>query len=139
MTTTNKTKTLIGAAAMATALALGATGASARGVEDCSLAWGQAVRSYLTQNRTKGPEDAAFRAACEIETGGDKAKARVEAVLIGVTTLVKLDPKGCARFLESYVGSREGQPTCTKAAQSPNDTDGLRKMIQDSIPAKHGK
>jgi len=134
---TNKNKTLLGAAAMATALAFGATGpASARGVEDCSLAWGQAVRSYLTQNRTKGPEDAAFRAACQIETGGDKAKARVEAVLIGVQTLVKLDPKGCARFLESYVGSRDGTSICTKASSAPNDADGLRKMIETTIPPK---
>src|SRR5262245_25107151 len=55
---------------------------AARGVEDCQLAWGQAVRSYLTQNRTKGPEDAAFKPACELESKGDKSGARIEAVLI---------------------------------------------------------
>ena len=99
MTTTNRThshsakKALIALAASAVVGTVGAGAAEARGVEDCQLAWGQAVRSYLTQNRTKGPEDVVFRPACTIESQGDKAKARVEAVVIGVQALVKLDAK----------------------------------------------
>src|SRR5262249_37139860 len=69
----------------------------AREPEECQLAWGQAVRSYLTQNRTKGPEDAVFAPACELEAKGKKDEARVEAAIIGVKALAKLDPKGCAR------------------------------------------
>lgn len=138
MTKTNA-KTIAGLAAMTGAVALSALfagPAEARGVEDCQLAWGQAVRSYLTQNRTKGPEDVVFKAACTIEAQGDKAKARVEAVVIGVQALVKLDPKGCQRFLTSYVEAREPEAICTKAQQSPDDADGLRQMIERSIPAK---
>lgn len=138
MTKTN-TKTMLGLAAMATAAVLGtftASPAQARGVEDCQLAWGQAVRSYLTQNRTKGPEDVIFKPACSIESSGDKPKARVEAVVIGVQALVKLDPKGCARFLQSYVEAREPQAICNKAQNSPDDVDGLRRLVEQSIPAK---
>lgn len=134
------TKTKIALVALSAAAVLGAFSApafAARGVEDCQLAWGQAVRSYLTVNRTKGPEDTVFRPACTIESQGDKAKARVEAVVIGVQTLVKLDPKGCARFLQSYVEAREPQAICSKAQNNPEDVDGLRQMISQSIPAKH--
>ncbi len=138
--TKTNTKTLLGLAAMATAAVLGtftASPAEARGVEDCQLAWGQAVRSYLTQNRTKGPEDVVFKPACTIESSGDKSKARVEAVVIGVQELVKLDPKGCARFLQSYVEAREPQVICNKAVSSPEDVEGLRRLVTQSIPSKH--
>jgi hypothetical protein len=142
VTTTNRThshsakKALIALAASAVVGTVGAGAAEARGVEDCQLAWGQAVRSYLTQNRTKGPEDVVFRPACTIESQGDKAKARVEAVVIGVQALVKLDAKGCARFLESYVEAREPQAICNKAQQTPDDVDGLRRLVETSIPSK---
>ena len=106
--------------------------AQARGVEDCQLAWGQAVRSYLTQNRTKGPEDQSFRPACEIEASGDKPKARIEAVLIGARALARLDPKGCKRFMEVYVQSKEPEKVCTEAGG--DDSEGLRRLITDSMP-----
>src|SRR5579862_6922799 len=75
--------------------------ATAREKGDCILAWGQAVRSYLTQNRTKGPEDETFGPACDLESKGKKDEARVEAVVIGAKALAKLDMKGCQRFMES--------------------------------------
>ncbi|MCC7382851.1 MAG: hypothetical protein IT384_13525 [Deltaproteobacteria bacterium] len=119
------------------AFALGAwpRAAEARGVEDCMLWWAQAVRSYLTQNRTQGPEDEIFRPACEIEGKGDKAKARIEAVLLGARSLSKLDPRGCERFLEVYVQSKEPQKICAEAAGEAGDA-ALRKLIASTIPDK---
>jgi hypothetical protein len=106
--------------------------AYARSVEDCALAWGQAVRSYLTQNRTKGPDDETFKAACEMESS-DKSRARVEAVLIGTKALAKLDPRGCAKFLESYVEANGPAKLCDAALKGTDDGT-LRKMIGDSLP-----
>ena len=107
--------------------------AEARAPEDCALAWGQAVRSYLTQNRTKGPEDEVFKAACEIEGRGDKAAARIEADLIGTKALAKLDPRGCTRFLEIYVEAQRPNEICQAAVQGRDD-EALRKMIAGAVP-----
>jgi hypothetical protein len=108
--------------------------AEAREPEECQLAWGQAVRSYLTQNRTKGPEDSTFAPACELESQGKKDDARIEAAIIGVKALAKLDPKGCARFMESYMSSSRPKDVCDTALG--DDTVGLRKLIVDSIPPR---
>lgn len=112
-----------------------AVSAEARAPEDCALAWGQAVRSYLTQNRTKGPEDEVFKPACEIEARGDKAGARIEAVLIGTKALAKLDPRGCARFLEVYVEASGPNEICQAAVQGQDD-EALRKKIASAVPPK---
>jgi hypothetical protein len=108
--------------------------AEAREPEECQLAWGQAVRSYLTQNRTKGPEDAVFAPACELESKGQKDEARVEAAIIAARALAKLDPRGCSRFMESYMSSNRPKDVCDTAAG--DDTSALKKMIMDSIPAR---
>jgi hypothetical protein len=108
--------------------------AEAREPEECQLAWGQAVRSYLTQNRTKGPEDAVFAPACQIESSGKKDEARVEAAMIGAKALAKLDPRGCQRFMESYMESSKPKDVCDAALQG--DEAALRKIITDSVPAK---
>jgi hypothetical protein len=118
-----------GAALLVSSFALGGA-ALARDTEDCQTKWGGAVRSYLTQNRTKGPEDSAFKPACEMEKS-DKPKARVEAVLIGVKSLAKLDAKGCERFVESYVGASEPAKICQAAG---GDDEALRKLISSSLP-----
>lgn len=115
-----------------------ASTAFARTVEDCSLAWGQAVRSYLTQNRTKGPEDEVFKPACEIEAQGDKGKARVEAVLIGTKALAALDPRGCAKFLEVYVEASGPEALCAAAGKGKDDA-ALRKMISEALPPPPAK
>lgn len=108
--------------------------AEAREPEECQLAWGQAVRSYLTQNRTKGPEDAVFAPACEMEAQGKKDEARIEAAVIGAKALARLDAKGCARFMESYMSSTRGKDVCDQAMQE--DPAALRKLIVESIPAR---
>jgi hypothetical protein len=108
--------------------------ADAREPEECQLAWGQAVRSYLTQNRTKGPEDAVFAPACQLEAQGKKDDARVEAVIIGSKALAKLDPRGCQRFMESYINSSKPKDVCDAALQG--DEAVLRKLITDSMPAR---
>ncbi|MFO0728654.1 MAG: hypothetical protein U1E65_33060 [Myxococcota bacterium] len=110
--------------------------ALARTVDDCALAWGQAARSYLTQNRTKGPEDQVFRSACQLESN-DKDKARVEAILAGTKSLVKVDKAGCRRFLESYVQAQESDKICDAAAG--NDDASTRKLIVDNIPPRKSK
>lgn len=113
------------------------TRAEAREPEECQLAWGQAVRSYLTQNRTKGPEDAVFAPACELESKGQKDEARIEAAIIGARALARLDPRGCARFMESYMSSNRGKDVCDSAGSE--DTSALRKLIIDSIPPRPAK
>ena len=118
--------------------ALAAATAEARDAETCMQLWGKAVRSYLTQNRTQGPDDEVFRPACEIE-GSDKDKARIEAVLIGTRALAKLDPRGCAKFLDIYVEAKGSKQICDRAATSPDDADGLRKLIAESVPPRKKK
>ena len=108
------------------------TDAQAREVEECQQWWGQAVRSYLTRNRTKGPEDDVFKTACELEAKGDKAEARIEAITIGVRELATLDIKGCKRFMKLYVGSTIPDPVCEAAGS--DDYNGLRKLVATSIP-----
>lgn len=115
-------------------LASAASTAEARDPEECQLAWGQAVRSYLTQNRTKGPEDSVFAPACELENKGQKDEARIEAAIIGARALAKLDPRGCARFMENYMSSNRPKDVCDTAAG--DDTSALKKMIMDSIPPR---
>jgi hypothetical protein len=108
--------------------------AQAREPEECQLAWGQAVRSYLTQNRTKGPEDSVFAPACQLEAEGKKDEARVEAAIIGVKALAQLDPKGCQRFMESYMSSNRPKDVCDTARG--DDVAALRKLIMSTIPAR---
>jgi hypothetical protein len=111
--------------------------AEARDLEDCMLKWHRAVASYLTQNRTSYGQDenmGQFESACQIEQRGDKKAARIDAVMVGVRALMKLDPRGCQRFMEFYVGATDPEAACN-AAQEPNEK--LRKVIEDSIPAKH--
>ncbi len=125
--------------------------AQARDLDSCQTAWSQAVRSYLTKNRKAGPDGkvpkdideaelaaqawaATFRSACQLEAGGQKAEARVEAAAIGVEVLAKLDPRGCARFLEYYMQSTRGNDICSAAGTM--DSAELRRQIESSIPRK---
>lgn len=128
------TAVFVGAAGLIGALSVPAF---ARQSEDCQLAWGQAVRSYLTQNRNKGPEDQVFAQACDLESKGKNDEARIEAVVIGSRALAKLDPKGCKEFMESYVESAKPKDVCD-AALGP-DTDKLRELIKASTPARPSK
>lgn len=109
---------------------------AARDPEECQERWGRALRSYLTQNRTKGPEDKVFAGACALEGQGKKDEARVEAVLVGARELNRLDPRGCQRFMESYVGSSRPKDVCDTAAGG--DEGALRKLIQESMPPRKG-
>ena len=104
----------------------------AREAEECQQWWGQAVRSYLTQNRTKGPEDDVFKSACEFETKGDKVEARIEAITIGVRELAALDMKGCKRFMKLYVGATLHDQVCEAAAGE--DFGVVRKLVANSVP-----
>lgn len=116
---------------------LASPSAEARDLEDCMLKWHRAVASYLTQNRTSFGQDenmGQFQVACEKEQSGDKKGARLEAILVGVRNLARLDPRGCARFMEFYVGASDPEAACS-AAQQPDDK--LRRIIQDGAPAKH--
>lgn len=99
-------------------------------------AWAQAARSYLTQNRTKGPEDQVFRTACQLE-GTDKDKARIEAILVGVKSLMKVDKNGCRRFLESYVEAKESDKICDAAGG--NDDETTRRLLKDNVPPRKSK
>jgi len=105
----------------------------AREVEECQQWWGQAVRSYLTRNRTKGPEDDVFKSACAFEARGEKVEARVEAITIGVRELAALDMKGCKRFMKLYVGATLHDQVCESAAGE--DFAAVRKLVANSIPA----
>ena len=126
------TKLLGTALALVMCLTMLPSQAQARDAEDCMLYWGQAVRSYLTANRTKGPEDETFKPACEIEAKGDKPKARLEAITIGARALAALDMKGCKRFMEYYVGATLPGKLCE--ATKGQDVEALKKLIDDSIP-----
>lgn len=112
--------------------ALAVAPAEARELEDCQLFWGQAVRGYLTQNRTKGPEDDTFKPACELEAKGDKPGARIEAIMIGLKALAGLDQTGCKRFMEFYVGATLPGKLCESVGKV--DEDSLRKMVSESLP-----
>ena len=132
--------TLVSLIAVA-AFSMSPVGAEAREPEECQMAWGQAVRSYLTQNRTEnhwkpilGENDTAFASACQLEVGGKKDDARVEAVMIGAKALAQLDPKGCQRFMASYVNSSKPKDVCDAAAGG--DDARLRKLITQSMPAR---
>ena len=115
------------------AAALPAGPADARTADECAMKWSMAARSYLTKNRTQGPEDAEFRGACVLESS-DKATARVEAVATAVRSLAKLDPAGCERFLQSYVASKKPREIC--AAATGGDFEALKKLIADNIPPR---
>jgi len=106
--------------------------AEARELEECQQWWGQAVRSYLTRNRTKGPEDDVFKSACEFEAKGDKVEARIEAITIGVRELAALDMKGCKRFMKLYVGATLHDQVCDAAAGE--DFAAVRKLVANSVP-----
>ena len=106
--------------------------AEARELEECQQWWGQAVRSYLTRNRTKGPEDDVFKAACQYEAKGDKSEARIEAITIGVRELAALDMKGCKRFMKLYVGATLHDQVCDAAAGE--DFAAVRKLVANSVP-----
>ena len=106
--------------------------AEARELEECQQWWGQAVRSYLTRNRTKGPEDDVFKSACEFEAKGDKVEARIEAITIGVRDLAALDMKGCKRFMKLYVGATLHDQVCDAAAGE--DFAAVRKLVANSVP-----
>lgn len=128
--------------------------AEARTVDACQEAWSKAVRSYLTKNRKAAPDGtvpkqqdldgmeaaaqqwiAAFRPACQIEADGDKPAARVEAAVIGVKILARLDTRGCSRFLEYYMQSSRSQEICRGAATRPSEIT-LRNQIGESIPTR---
>jgi hypothetical protein len=93
--------------------------------------------SYLTQNRTSFGQDenmGLFEGACQIEQRGDKKAARIEAIMVGVRSLMKLDPRACQRFMEFYVGATDPDAACNGAQES---NDKLRKIVEDSVPSKH--
>ncbi|MBK8014225.1 MAG: hypothetical protein IPK13_23110 [Deltaproteobacteria bacterium] len=125
--------------------------AMARDEKDCQRTWARAVRSYLTQNRKAGPDgkmpadldqaelaaqawEQAFSPACQLEASGKRSEARVEAAMIGAQLLAKLDPRGCARFMDSYMQSSRSKDVCDSARSS--STEQVRSMISDSIPAR---
>jgi hypothetical protein len=125
--------------------------AHARSETDCMSAWSRAVRSYLTQNRRAAPDGTvpqdldgeelavqawlrAFEPACQLETGGRKAEARVEAAAIGVSILARLDPRGCETFLTAYMQSSRPSDICT-AARADANVD-IRDQIARTIPAR---
>lgn len=118
---------------------------------ECQLAWAQAVRSYLTKNQRAAPDGSvptnmdeteaaaerwnqAFRPACELEAGGDKTSARIEAAALGAKILARLDLRGCGRFLEYYMESTRPQEVCRAAGRG--DDDDLRQQIERTIPAR---
>ncbi len=125
--------------------------AEARTEDDCRRAWSRGVRSYLTKNRRAGPDgkvpknldeeelmaqawDAAFSPACKLEAEGKKPEARIEAAMIGVQILSKLDSRGCVRFLDKYMQSNRAQDICSSAQRA--GTAQMREQITASIPRK---
>lgn len=108
--------------------------AEARDPAECQESWGRAVRSYLTQNRKSGPEDAVFAPACALEGQGKKDEARVEAVIIGARALAKLDLRGCQHFMENYVASSKPKDVCDAA--TGGDENRLRTVVKESMPAR---
>lgn len=125
--------------------------AEARDKASCQQAWSQAVRSYLTANRKAAPDGtvpkdmdakeladqawlASFSAACDLEANGDKAGARVEAAMIGVQVLARLDARGCERFMQYYMDSTRGRDVCSVGATA--STAELREKIAAAIPSR---
>ncbi len=119
--------------------------------DSCQDAWARAVRSFLTQNRKAGPDGnqpktlddeeliaqawtGAFDPACKLEGSGNKQAARVEAAMIGARILAKLDPKGCVRFMDSYMQSKKAQDICGLVRTA--SSEDLRKQIEGSIPSR---
>ena len=142
---------LLAVLAAVCSLFLFARPADAREMADCQLAWSQAVRSYLTTNRKAAPDgtvpadlDArelsdqawlgAFKPACEIEAQGDKPAARIEAAMIAVQILSKLDGRGCERFMQYYMDSTRGKDVCSAGTSA--DTASLREQVATAIPKK---
>ncbi|MEQ9503396.1 MAG: hypothetical protein RIT81_41430 [Deltaproteobacteria bacterium] len=134
-----------------TAVLAWSTHAEARDKNSCQQAWSQAVRSYLTTNRKAAPDGtvpkdldakeladqawlASFSAACDLEANGDKAGARVEAAMIGVQVLARLDARGCERFMQYYMDSTQGRDVCSVGTTA--STAELRKKIATAIPSR---
>lgn len=126
--------------------------AEARTADACRTAWAKAVRSYLTQNRRAGPDgkvpanvdeeelvaqawEKAFEPACKLEQDGLKPEARIEAAMLGVQILGKLDPRGCSRFMQYYMGSTKAKDVCDMVPAGSGSAE-LRGAIERSIPAK---
>lgn len=104
-----------------------------RSPEDCAAAWGKAVRSYGKETKTPTPDDKEFAGACDLESTGDKAGARLEAIRVGVVALAKQDGDGCVRFLTSYIGAKDPKAVCDLA--TGEDEAGLKKAITENLPA----
>lgn len=132
-------------------LCAGPRSVEARSEGDCASAWSRAVRSYLTQNRRAAPDGTvpsdldgeelaaqawvdAFRPACVLEASGDGEGARIQAAVIGVQVLARLDPGGCQRFLSSYMESSRPQDICSAAAAGTGQD--LSNQIASSIPPR---
>ena len=131
-----------------------ASSAEARSPAECKMKWAQAVRSYLTQNRKAGPDGRVptnldeqelvaqawletFSPACRIEADGDKKTARLEAAMIGAVTLAKLDPKGCRRFMQYFMGSERPKDVCDTAQQGGGTE--LRDRIARTLPRRRSR
>lgn len=125
--------------------------AEARSVIECKTKWAQAVRSYLTQNRKAGPDGTiptnldeqelvaqawleTFTPACRIEAEGKRRAARVEAALIGAVTLAKLDPRGCRRFMQYFMGAKRPKDVCDGAKRGRDPQ--LRDLIARALPSR---
>lgn len=106
--------------------------AHARSVEDCQLAWGQATRSYLNGKQT-GPQDADFKAACDLDAKGDKEAARVEAVMVATRALAKVGDELCPRFLKYYAGVKNPAAACSAAGGE--DAQAFKEAVSQALPA----
>lgn len=132
-----RTRRALAASALAAAMAVGVTAAgpaSARSPDECAQKWAMASRSYLTKNRTQGPEEGEFRAACALESR-DKPAARLEAIAVAVRALAKLDVAGCERFLDSYIQAKKPKEICAAA----NDDAALKKLIGENVAPRREK
>ena len=74
---------------------------------------------------------------CLLFGGTDKDKARIEAILVGVKSLMKVDKNGCRRFLESYVEAKESDKICDAAGG--NDDETTRRLLKDNVPPRKSK
>lgn len=118
-----------------------------RSVEDCKARWGSAVRSYLTQNRRAGPsgkipktldeaEEVAtawvelFGPACQLEAKGSKREARLMAATLGTSTLARLDPRACQRFLHYFMKAKDPERVCRSAL---DERDGLGRRVAAAL------
>ncbi len=133
-------------------MGLAMASAEARTADACQTAWAKAVRSYLTKNRKAGPDgtvpktvdeeeltaqawEKAFVPACNLEQDGLKPEARVEAAMLGVQILSKLDRRGCARFMQYYMGSSKAKDICDMVPTGAGSAE-IRGAIEGSIPSK---